>query len=52
MTTPRAPASPASVVPHRRSMFGLASASSRRGATFGALGAVSGVAACVVVVGG
>lgn len=33
-------------------MFGLASASSRRGANFGVLGAVSGVAACVVVVGG
>ena len=52
MKTPRAPASPASVAPSRRSMFGLASTSSRRGASFGALGAVSGVAACVVVVGG
>ena len=52
MTTPRAPASPASVAPRRRSMFGLASSSSRRGASFGALGAVTGVVACVVVVGG
>ena len=33
-------------------MFGLASSSSRRGATFGALGAVTGVALSAVVVGG
>ncbi len=52
MTTTRAPASPAPVVPGRRSMFGLASSSSRRGASFGALGAVTGVVASAVVVGG
>ncbi|MGA3218979.1 MAG: hypothetical protein ABSE77_07870, partial [Acidimicrobiales bacterium] len=51
MTTPRARASSTFVAPGRRSIFGLASSSSRRGATFGALGAVTGVVLSVVVVG-
>src|ERR1039457_3463772 len=52
MKTSRAPASPPSVGPGRRSVFGLAATSGPRGSSFGAIGAATGVLASVLVVGG